>query len=173
MEKKKGISSKVIIIISLLFFYLPIVYIIIFSFNSSRSLTSFGGFSLIWYQKMFADKNMIESLLYTIIVAILATIISTVAGTITSIGLSKSKRVLQSMVENVNSFPVMNPEIVTAIGLLMFFSALTVRKGFGTMLIAHIMFCIPYVMLSVSPKLKSLDPNLTDAALDLGSLGKS
>ena len=169
MEKKKGISSKVIIIISLLFFYLPIVYIIIFSFNSSRSLTSFGGFSLRWYQKMFADKNMIESLLYTIIVAILATIISTVAGTITSIGLSKSKRVLQSMVENVNSFPVMNPEIVTAIGLLMFFSALTVRKGFGTMLIAHIMFCIPYVMLSVSPKLKSLDPNLTDAALDLGA----
>ncbi|MBQ7241770.1 MAG: ABC transporter permease, partial [Firmicutes bacterium] len=76
MEKKKGISSKVIIIISLLFFYLPIVYIIIFSFNSSRSLTSFGGFSLRWYQKMFADKNMIESLLYTIIVAILATIIS-------------------------------------------------------------------------------------------------
>ena len=169
MEKKKGIGSKVIIILSLLFFYLPIVYIVIFSFNSSRSLTSFGGFSLRWYEKMFRDKVMIESLLYTIIVAVLATVISTVAGTITAIGLSKSRKVLQRFVENINSFPVMNPEIVTAIGLLMFFSALTIRKGFGTLLIAHIMFCIPYVMLSVSPKLKSLDPNLTDAALDLGA----
>ena len=94
---------------------------------------------------------------------------STVVGTITAIGLSKSRKVVQKMVERINDLPVMNPDIVTAISLLMFFSVLTVKKGFGTLLIAHIMFCIPYVMLSVTPKLRSLDPNLIDAAMDLGA----
>ena len=94
---------------------------------------------------------------------------ATVVGTITAIGLSKSRKVVQKMVERINDLPVMNPDIVTAISLLMFFSVLTVKKGFGTLLIAHIMFCIPYVMLSVTPKLRSLDPNLIDAAMDLGA----
>ncbi len=118
---------------------------------------------------MFADSTMMEAVLYTVIVAVLATIISTVVGTITAIGLSKSRRVVQLLVERVNDLPVMNPDIVTAISLLMFFSVLTIRKGLGTMLLAHIMFCIPYVMLSITPKLRSLDPNLIDAALDLGA----
>ncbi len=118
---------------------------------------------------MFSDSTMMEAVFYTVIIALLATVIATVVGTMTAIGLSKSKRVLQTMVERVNDLPVMNPDIVTAISLLMFFSILSVRKGFGTLLIAHIMFCIPYVMLSVAPKLRSLDPNLIDAAMDLGA----
>ena len=112
---------------------------------------------------------MMEAVLYTVIIAIIATVVATVVGTITAIGLSKSRKVVQKMVERINDLPVMNPDIVTAISLLMFFSVLTVKKGFGTLLIAHIMFCIPYVMLSVTPKLRSLDPNLIDAAMDLGA----
>ena len=169
MKKKHSVASKIILILTMLFFYLPILYIIIFSFNDSRSLTKFGGFSLRWYEKMFADSTMMEAVLYTVIIAVIATVVATVVGTITAIGLSKSRKVVQKMVERINDLPVMNPDIVTAISLLMFFSVLTVKKGFGTLLIAHIMFCIPYVMLSVTPKLRSLDPNLIDAAMDLGA----
>ena len=169
MKKKTSVGSKIILTLTMLFFYLPILYIIIFSFNDSRSLTKFGGFSLRWYEKMFADSTMMEAVLYTVIIAVIATVVATVAGTITAIGLSKSRKVVQKMVERINDLPVMNPDIVTAISLLMFFSVLTVKKGFGTLLIAHIMFCIPYVMLSVTPKLRSLDPNLIDAAMDLGA----
>ena len=169
MKKKTSVGSKIILTLTMLFFYLPILYIIIFSFNESRSLTKFGGFSLRWYEKMFADSTMMEAVLYTVIIAVIATVVATVVGTITAIGLSKSRKVVQKMVERINDLPVMNPDIVTAISLLMFFSVLTVKKGFGTLLIAHIMFCIPYVMLSVTPKLRSLDPNLIDAAMDLGA----
>ena len=166
MKKKTSVGSKIILTLTMLFFYLPILYIIIFSFNDSRSLTKFSGFSLRWYEKMFADSTMMEAVLYTVVIA---TVVATVVGTITAIGLSKSRKVVQKMVERINDLPVMNPDIVTAISLLMFFSVLTVKKGFGTLLIAHIMFCIPYVMLSVTPKLRSLDPNLIDAAMDLGA----
>ena len=169
MKEKKKILSKIFMVLLMIFFYAPIIYIIIFSFNGSRSLTHLDGFSLRWYEKMFNDKTMMESVVYTIVIAVLSTAISTVVGTITSIGLSKSRPILKKTVEQVNNFPIMNPEIVTAIGLLMFFSALGVKKGFTTLLLAHVMFCTPYVMLSVTPKLRSLDPNLADAAMDLGA----
>lgn len=168
-NKKTGIGGKILLALTMIFFYLPILYIIVFSFNDSRSLTKLGGFSLRWYEKMFADSTMMEAVVYTIVIALLATIISTIAGTLAAIGLSRSRKMLRNIVEQVNNLPIMNPEIVTAIGLLMFFSAIGIKKGFLTLLLAHIMFCTPYVMLSVSPKLRSLDPNLADAALDLGA----
>ena len=168
-KKKTGIAGKVLLAATMIFFYLPILYIIVFSFNGSRSLTHLDGFSLRWYEKMFADSTMMEAVVYTIIIAILATIISTIAGTLAAIGMSRSKKILRNLVEQVNNLPIMNPEIVTAIGLLMFFSAIGIKKGFLTLLLAHIMFCIPYVILSVMPKLRSLDPNLADAAMDLGA----
>ncbi len=152
-----------------LFLYAPIIYTVIFSFNSSRSLTHFEGFSLQWYEKMFGDRTMMEAVVYTIVVAVLATVISTIVGTITAIGMSKSKKIVKNIVEQVNQLPIMNPEIVTAIGLLMFFSAAHIKKGFLTLLLAHIMFCIPYVILSIMPKLRTLDANLADAAMDLGA----
>lgn len=170
MEKnRKHIFSKIFMTLLTIFFYAPILYIIIFSFNSTRSLTKFSGFSMQWYEKMFNSSEMMESLVYTIVVAILATIISTFVGTITAIGLSKSRKIIKTVVTQVNQLPIMNPEIVTAIGLMMLFSALHVKKGFVTLLLAHIMFCIPYVILSVTPKLRSLNPNLADAAMDLGA----
>ncbi len=167
--KNKKIFSKLFMICLMIFFYMPIVYTVVFSFNSKKSLTHWSGFSLTWYEKMFSSRDMMSALWTTISIAILATIISTVVGTITAIGLSKSNKVLKNIVERINDFPIMNPEIVTAISLLMLFSALGVQKGYITMLLAHVMFCIPYVMLSVNPKLRSLDPNLADAALDLGA----
>lgn len=166
----KKLFSKFYLALILIFFYLPILYTIVFSFNDSRSLTVFKGFSLQWYERMFNDRNMMQAIWYTFVIAILATIISTIVGTIASIGLSKSRKALQLAIEQVNNLSVMNPEIVTAIGLLMLFSSFRViEKGFLTLLLAHIAFCIPYVMLSVSPKLRSLDPNLAEVALDLGA----
>ncbi len=169
MKKSRHYLSKAYMLLVMIFFYLPILYTVVFSFNSTRSLTHFGGFSLRWYEKMFHDATMMQSIFYTIAIAVLATAVSTIVGTITAIGLSKSKRIVRSLVEQVNDLPIMNPEIVTAIGLLMFFAALGVKKGFMSLLLAHIMFCVPYVMLSIMPKLRSLDPNLADAALDLGA----
>lgn len=169
MKKNRRIFGKIFMVLLMLFFYAPILYIIFFSFNSGSSLSKFNGFSLRWYQKMFNDRTMRSAVLNTVSIAVLATLISTIAGTITAIGLSKSGRVLRGVVEQVNQLPIMNPEIVTAISLLMFFSALHVEKGYLTMLLAHIMFCIPYVILSIMPKLRSLDPNIAEAAMDLGA----
>lgn len=168
MKKDKRYFGKTLMFLMILFFYLPIVFMIIFSFNSSKSLTHFTGFSLQWYQRMLNNSSMMESLYTTIIVAVVATIVSTIVGTISAIGLSKSKKIIRDLIMQINDFPIMNPEIVTAIGLMLFFITIGVERGFATLLIAHIAFCIPYVMLSVMPKIRSLDPNLADAAMDLG-----
>lgn len=169
MSKDKRVLGKVGMVLLLVFFYAPILFMIIFSFNSSKSLTHFTGFSLCWYEAMLKNHGMMESLYVTIVIALLATIISTIIGTITAIGLSKSKKVLRAFVSQVNDFPIMNPEIVTAIGLMLLFITFQIEKGFVTLLLAHIAFCIPYVILSIMPKIKSLDPNLADAAMDLGA----
>lgn len=168
MNKKKRPFGKVLMILTLAFFYLPILYMIIFSFNDGKSLTNFTGFSLRWYRHMLESKDMMSALYTTFSIAILATFISTVAGTIAAIGLSKSKKIVRQLMEQVNNLPMMNPEIVTAIGFMLLFITFKIDKGYITMLLAHIAFCIPYVMLSVMPKIRSLDPNLADAAMDLG-----
>lgn len=168
-NKGKRPFGKILMILMIIFFYLPIAYMIIFSFNDGKSLTSFTGFSLRWYQHMLESQDMMEALYTTFSVALLATFISTVAGTIAAIGLSKSKKVIRGLMEQVNNLPMMNPEIVTAIGFMLLFITFKVEKGYMTMLLAHIAFCIPYVMLSVTPKIKQLDPNLADAAMDLGA----
>ena len=168
MKKQKQPFLKILMIMMLIFFYLPIVFMIVFSFNSSKSLTHFTGFSTQWYIKMLNNASMMESLYVTIIVALIATIVSTIIGTISAIGLSKSKKIVHDLIMQINDFPIMNPEIVTAIGLMLFFITLNIEKGLLTMLLAHIAFCIPYVILSVMPKIRSLDPNLADAAMDLG-----
>lgn len=168
MKKQKQPFLKILMFMMMVFFYLPIVFMIVFSFNESKSLTHFTGFSTQWYLKMLNNASMMESLYVTIIVALIATVISTIVGTISAIGLSKSKKIVHDLIMQINDFPIMNPEIVTAIGLMLFFITINVEKGFLTMLLAHIAFCIPYVILSVMPKIRSLDPNLADAAMDLG-----
>lgn len=118
MKKEKRSFGKILMVLTLIFFYLPIVYMVIFSFNSGKSLTSFSGFSLRWYRHMMESHTMMESLYTTFSIALIATAISTVVGTISAIGLSKSKKIVQNLMEQVNNLPMMNPEIVTAIGFM-------------------------------------------------------
>ena len=169
MKLKKFHWTRILLAAVIVFFYIPIIYTVVFSFNSTRSLTTFSGFSLRWYEKMFSSSMTMSAIWTTFLVAILATIFSTIIGTITVIGLSKCSKPLRRTVNMVNDLPIMNPEIVTAIGLMMFFATMEISKGFMTMLLAHIAFCVPYVMLSITPRLRTLDPNLADAALDLGA----
>ena len=168
MEQKTKLHEKLVLLLVMLFFYLPIIYVVIFSFNSSKSLSSFTGFSLQWYEKMFANRTIMESIWYTVSCAVIATVVSTIVGTVTAIGLSKSNKALREAINQVNNLPMLNPDIVTAIGFMLFFTSLRIKTGFTTMVLAHIAFCIPYVILSVMPKLRTLDPNLAEAALDLG-----
>ncbi len=174
MEKEKKslsswLASNVWLILIILFFYLPIVYVVIFSFNSTKSLTVFSGFSLQWYEKVFSDRTMLEPIYYTVLVAVIATVVSTIIGTVTAIGLSKQKKLVRELVLQVNNLPVMNPDIVTAIGLMLFFLSINVETSFWTLLLSHITFCIPYVILAIMPKLRTLDDNVAEAALDLGA----
>lgn len=169
MKKKKHSTGKIVMALLIAFFYLPIIYMIIFSFNDGKSLTVFEGFSLRWYQHMLESQDMMDALYTTFSVALLATAVSTVVGTIAAIGLSKSRKIVRDIMEQVDNLPMMNPEIVTAIGFMLLFITFKVDKGYLTMLLTHIAFCIPYVILSVMPKIRSLDPNLADAAMDLGA----
>ncbi|MDO4942434.1 MAG: ABC transporter permease [Lachnospiraceae bacterium] len=170
---KKIQSSKIFygiyIGIIFAFFYLPIAVTMFFSFNSSKSLTHFSGFSLRWYINLITDREIVDAVWVSLSIAILATLISTILGTLTSIGISKCRKVIRELLMNINNVPMMNPDIVTAIGFMILFSSLRIPKGYYTMLLAHITFCTPYVITSVYPKVKTLDPNLADAAMDLGA----
>ncbi len=169
MKRKNNFFSMLYVILCLAFFYLPILVTMIFSFNSSKSLTRFTGFSLRWYQELLNNGEVIQAVYVSVTIAIIATVVSTILGTITAIGLSKSGKVVKELLLNINNVPILNPEIVTAIGLMLLFSSLGFRKGYLTMLLAHIAFCTPYVITSVYPKVRALDPNMANAAMDLGA----
>lgn len=169
MKNKISIGSKLYIALCFIFFYLPIAVTMFFSFNSSKSLTKFTGFSLKWYEKLLTDNNIISAVYVSLSIAVIATLVSTVLGTMTAIGLSKSRKVLKEWLLNVNNVPIMNPDIVTAIGLMILFTSIRLERGYITMLLAHIAFCTPYVITSVYPKVRSMDHNLADAAMDLGA----
>ncbi|MBR1506458.1 MAG: extracellular solute-binding protein [Eubacterium sp.] len=166
---KKKVISILYISICFIFFYFPIAVMMFYSFNSSKSLTNFTGFSLQWYQKLITDSGIMKAVYVSVSIALFATIISTVLGTITAIGLSRSKKIIKGVILNFNDIPIMNPDIVTAIGLMIFFSSIMMAKGYLTMLLAHVAFCTPYVLTSVYPKVRRLDPAIADAALDLGA----
>ena len=168
-EKKIKIGPKLYVILCFVFFYLPIVVTMFFSFNSSKSLTKFTGFSLQWYEKLLTNNDILAAVYVSFSIAIFATIASTILGTITAIGLSRSRKVLKEWLININNVPIMNPDIVTAIGLMILFTSARIERGYFTMLLAHIAFCTPYVITSVYPKVRTMDHNLADAAMDLGA----
>jgi spermidine/putrescine transport system permease protein len=168
-SKRRVVLSTALIALILVFFYAPIASLMVFSFNNSRSLTSWAGFSTQWYTALFQNREMMQAIWVTVIVALLSTLVSTVVGTLTAIGISKSRRIIRELIINVNNFPILNPEIVTAIGLMLLFSSLQIEKGMITMLLAHIIFSTPYVILTVLPKLRNLDPDIAEAAMDLGA----
>ena len=170
--KKAGLGSKLFTGLIFLFLYAPIFVLIAFSFNSSKSRTVWTGFTLDWYGKLFSDSAIMDSLSVTLQVSILASVIATVLGTIAAIGLFALKRRWRSPILTIGNIPVVNADIITGVSLsLLFVSAGTLlgfQKGFGTLLLAHLTFNIPYVILSVMPKLHQLDRNLFEAARDLG-----
>ena len=167
--KNFNFNSSLWIGFALAFLYLPLVVMAIFSFNDSKSLSSWSGFSLRWYQELFVNQQMIDAIVVSVSIAILSTVISTILGTITAIGISKSKPILRKIVLQVNNLPIMNPDIVTGIALMLLFSFIKMEKGYLTMLLAHIAFCTPFVITNVLPKVRQLDANLADAAMDLGA----
>lgn len=156
--------------------YLPIAIMILFSFNESKSMTSFTGFSLRWYEELFSSGKAFEALKYSLLIALLAALISTVIGTLAAYGLYRMrKKMLYRAVMATTNIPMMNPDIVTGISLLLLFTFVqsilrleTTLLGFGSLLIAHITFCVPYVILSVLPRFRQMDPYVSEAALDLG-----
>ena len=163
------IAKRVFLLIMLMFIYLPILYVMVFSFNDSKSMATFSGFSLRWYENMFNNREMLESIKYTVIIAVIATVFSTIIGTVAAIGLSKARRLIRNIVLEINNLPVLNPDIVTAISLMLLFLSLKIRRSIVTLTLAHITFCIPYVILSIMPKLRQLDDNVAEAAMDLGA----
>ena len=169
MKKITRLSSGLYVALCFAFFYVPIIITMIFSFNSSRSFAKFTGFSFQWYEALINDSEIMTAVGVSVSVAIFATAISTILGTITAIGLSKCRRLLREWVLNINNIPIMNPDIVTAIGLMILFTSLKIEKGYVTMLLAHICFCTPYVITSVYPKVRGLDNNIANAAMDLGA----
>ncbi len=175
MKHKMSALSKLYIALIIVFLYAPIVVMIIFSFNASVSTSVLGGFSTRWYISLLHDTNTIKALTNTLILAVCSSLIATVMGTAAAVGINAMKRKwVKKVTMNVTNIPMMNPEIVTGISmmLLFVFAGALIHKddvlGFGTMLIAHITFNLPYVILSVLPKLRQMDPHLPEAAMDLG-----
>lgn len=167
--KKLG---KIYMALVLLFLYVPIFVLIVFSFNETKSRSVFSGFTLDWYSKLFHNRIIMDSLMNTIIIAVASSIISTILGTFAAIGINNMRKVPKSLVLNATNMPIINPEIVTGVSLMLLFVFFAARMefefGFVTLLIAHITFDVPYIILNIMPKFKQMDPHLYEAAVDLG-----
>ena len=183
--KKNHFGNRLFLALIFLFLYAPIFVLIVFSFNATKSRTVWGGFSLQWYGRLFQDSAILSALQTTLLVSVLASLIAMLAGTAAAIGFSAMKRRSRHALMSVNNIPLTNADIVTGVSLsLLFMLAInafnstlgraldvTLVKGFGTMLIAHVTFDIPYVILSVMRRLRQLDPHIYEAAQDLGARG--
>ena len=164
--------SKVYLSLVLIFLYMPIIVLIIFSFNTTKSRSVMSGFTLEWYAKLFRNELIMTSLRNTVIIAVIASISATILGTAAAIGISKMKKLPKAVIMNITNMPIINPEIVTGVSLMLLFVFFAARMnlefGFVTLLIAHITFNVPYVILNVMPKFRQMDPFLYEAAQDLG-----
>ncbi len=169
MNKKTSVFSKLYIGLVLLFLYAPIIILIIFSFNKSKSRGTWSGFTFDWYIKLFNDSEMLSALGTTFICGILAAIISTLIGTLACLGLYGMKKTKKSVLLSFAYLPMLNAEIVTGISLMMTYTMLKINLGFFTMLMSHVTFCVPYAILSIMPKVNQFDYSHFEAALDLGA----
>ncbi len=162
--------SRIIYLTAIFVFtYLPIFVLIVFSFNSGRSTGVWEGFSLKWYEELINDARIQAALLTTIIVALSSAVISTVFGTVSAIGIFYMKKMPKNIIMNITNIPILNADIITGVSLLLLYNILGIDLGYASLIIAHISFNIPYVILSVMPKLKQMDNNIYEAALDLGA----
>lgn len=153
-----------------IFLYAPIFALAVFSFNDSKSMGKWEGFTFKWYEALFQDERIMTALFYTIVIAIVASLIATVIGTITAIGIHNMRTGrLKKILLGINNLPILNPDVVTGVSLMTLFVFINIEFGFTTILLSHIVFNIPYVILSVLPKLKQLPANIEEAAMDLGA----
>ena len=151
------------------FLYAPIVLLVLYSFNNSKSRATWGGFTLKWYKELFADKVIMSSLGTTLSIGFLASVISTILGTIGAIALYQTGRRPRQAMMSIINLPMLNSEVVTGVSLMLLFAISHIQLGYMTLLLSHISFCVPYVVLSVMPKLRQLEPHLAEAAQDLGA----
>ena len=165
---KKLTFSKIYTSIIFLFLYIPIGVLIVNSFNASKSRTVWTGFTLDWYAKLFHNETIMTSLLNTLVVALIASVVATVLGTAAAIGIYNMNSVARKFIMNITLIPNVNPEIVTGVSLMLLFVFLKLEFGFTTLILSHITFCVPYVILNVMPKLRQMNRNLCEAAADLG-----
>jgi len=168
-------ASKVYTALIFVFLFAPIVILLVFSFNEAKSLSVFSGFSLKWYNELFHDDTTLQSVRNTLVLAVAAMVISTVMGTAASVGILRLRsRWLRAALNTATDIPMTNPDIITGISLMLMFVfagrllGLANSLSFWTMLIAHVTFCLPYVILQVLPRLRQMDPSLPEAAMDLG-----
>ena len=168
-------ASKIFTALVMIFLFAPIVILLVFSFNEAKSLSVFSGFSFYWYRELFRDSETLNAVKNTLVLAVCASAISTIMGTAAAVGINKLRnRYLHAVMDTVTNIPMINPEIITGISLMLMFVFVgrlfgaATSLSFWTMLIAHVTFCLPYVIFNVSPKLRQLDPAVYDAALDLG-----
>ena len=168
-------ASKIYTALIMIFLFAPMVILLVFSFNEAKSLSVFSGFSLKWYRELFRDDETLKAVANTLVLAVLAALISTVMGTAAAVGINKLRsKVLRTAMDSVTNIPMINPDIITGISLMLMFVFVgrlfgaATSLNFGTMLIAHITFCLPYVILQVLPKLQQMDKALPEAAMDLG-----
>ncbi|SBW05460.1 ABC transporter, permease protein [uncultured Eubacteriales bacterium] len=173
--KKNGFFSNLFMVLVFLFLYAPIFVLIVFSFNALKSRTVWGGFSLQWYIQLFQNTRILDALKTTLLISVIAAVVATIAGTAAAIGFHNMKRRPRGILMTVSNVTMTNAEIITGVSMMLLFvfagRVLGFNQGFGTLLIAHITFDIPYVILSVMPKLRQLDPNIYEAAQDLGATG--
>lgn len=165
----KRFSKRFYVGLILLFLYLPIITLIVFSFNGSKTMARWSGFSLKWYGELFTDPIILDAIFVTLSIALLASLISTVIGTMAAFGINSMKKHAKSLTLSGTYIPMINADIVTGVSMLLLFILLKIPRGYMTLLIAHITFCLPYVVLSVLPRLKSMDSALYEAALDMGA----
>lgn len=165
----KNAAKKIYIALIFIFLYAPIVTLVVLSFNASRTRAKWSGFTLSWYGELFTNANIMQALFNTVFIAAAASIIATLFGTVASLAIMNMSKRIRSIVIGITNIPMLNAEIVTGISLMLLFISLGLRFGLGTILLSHIAFCIPYVILNVMPRLKQLNPNTYEAALDLGA----
>lgn len=165
----KTAMKKLYIALIIIFLYAPIGTLMVLSFNASKTRAKWGGFTFKWYIELFQNEEILRALLNTMIIALLSALAATVIGTVACIAMTGMKRQTKSIMMGITNIPMLNAEIVTGISLMLLYISLGIKFGIGTILLSHITFNIPYVILSVMPRMKQLNPSTYEAALDLGA----
>ena len=168
-SKLKRFFQDFYLVFVLIFLYAPILTMMVLSFNTSKSRTDWGGFTLDWYAQMFESSSIMDALYNTLLIAFISALAATILGTVAAIGISSMKKTPRNIAMGINNIPMLNSEIVTGISLMLAFLAFGISLGFKTILLSHITFCVPYVILSVMPKLKQTSRYTYEAAMDLGA----